>query len=121
MRPVNVYVTMVSERHSGTYPYLFWTAAEAITYARDTAHGYATTPEHVQEQPPNDERLYHVRWSPEADYAWVMERHIDGAPPSTLILHTDLDRCSLAELGGCAGPVDTMCTAHTTLLHMRWP
>lgn len=77
MVDVKIYVAMVHERHSGTYPYPWSTAEAAKAYARGTAERYARYPDDIEEER-IDEYLYYVRWSPEGDRAWVIEKELDS-------------------------------------------
>jgi cell division protein YceG involved in septum cleavage len=73
---MNVYVTMIEDRHSDPEPYVFSTAEAAIAYARACAREYAHSPDDVQET--NVEGwLYSATYSVEGDSVRVVEKTID--------------------------------------------
>jgi hypothetical protein len=73
---MRIFVAMICDRHADPEAFLFTAAEAAIQFARDTAHGYARSPEDVEE---SDIKgwLYYATYSNESDSVWVLEKELE--------------------------------------------
>lgn len=74
---MEVFIAMITDRHTDPEPYPFSTADAAIEHARQYAHKHASDPKDVEEEVVEG-WLYYARYSTEGDSVWVLTKTMDG-------------------------------------------
>lgn len=73
---MKIYLSVVCDRHRDVEISAFKEKQSAIDEARECAEAYCSDTEDYEELAPSDNWLFHVTYSCEGDYAYVVESEI---------------------------------------------